>query len=106
MAEMAERLGLQPGEGGVNRGKGDAPMFFGDETDLNTQQLEGVSGDDLERAAPGEVMAVGESEHEIDELPSVRQTGGQLSNKSSGGEAVWRESLMPEEKALLKRYFK
>ncbi len=106
---MLERLGLgqgqQPGSGGINRGKADAPLFYGDETDLKTNRIEGVEGTDLSRALPGEVLGVGETEHEDEQSPSVRQEGGTLSGRASGGDAVWRESLMPEEKAVLKRYF-
>ncbi|MDF1816825.1 MAG: hypothetical protein P1V20_31775, partial [Verrucomicrobiales bacterium] len=104
MEEMMEKLGM--GRGGINRGRGDAPIFFGDEEDLKTNNIEGVSGTDLERAMPTDVLGIGLTEHDDEEKPSIRQAGGQLSNKASGGEAVWRESLMPEEKALLKRYFK
>ena len=104
MAEMMERMGL--GRGGIDRGRGDAPMFFGDEQDLKTENIEGVSGDDLKRAVPADVLGLGITEHDDEQNPSVRQAGGTLSNKAAGGEAVWRESLMPEEKALLKRYFK
>ena len=75
-------------------------------TDLKTNNIEGVKGEDLSRAVPGEVLGVGETEHDDEQVASVRQEGGQLSKKASGGEAVWKESLMPEEKALLKRYFK
>ena len=103
-AEMMERLGF--GRGGINRGRGDAPLFFGDEEDLKTNNIEGVKGNDLSRAVPSDVLGVGETEHDNEQKPSVRQSGGQFSGKASGGETVWREALMPEEKALLKRYFK
>ncbi|MDF1751671.1 MAG: hypothetical protein P1U89_02730 [Verrucomicrobiales bacterium] len=104
MEEYMERLGM--GRGGIKRGRGDAPIFFGEEENLNTDNIEGVSGNDLERAMPADVLGVGETEHDDEQKPYVRQTGGNLSNKATGGEAVWREALMPEEKALLKRYFK
>ena len=81
-------------------------MFFGDKEDLKTNNIEGIKGKEIDRAVPGDVLGLGETEHETDQAPSIRQDGGALSNKAKGGEAVWRESLMPEEKALLKRYFK
>ncbi len=95
-----------PGNGGIQRGKGDAPIFFGDESDLKTNNIEKVSNPDLSRATPGDLLAVGETEHDIEEIKSGPQAGGSISGKGKGGEAVWRESLMPEEKAILKKYFK
>lgn len=111
MEEMMKRLGMKPGEGpgqgGTQRGRGDAPLFYGEkEKNLKTNKVENVSNPDLERAIPGEVLAVGETKHDDEQKPSVRQAGGGLSGAAGGGEAVWRDSLLPSEKALLKRYFK
>ena len=99
-------MGGKPGRGGVSRGRADAPIFFGDESDLKTNNIEAVKNGDLTNATPGDLLAVGETEHEIEEVKSAAQKGGEVSSKGKGGEAVWRESLMPNEKALLKRYFK
>ncbi len=98
--------GEQYGTGGINRGKGDAPMYYGDKEDLETNNIEGINSRNMERALPGEVLGIGLTEHDDENAPSIRQSGGQLSNKASGGETVWREALMPEEKAVLKRFFK
>lgn len=95
-----------PGSGRVSRGRADAPIFFGDESNLKTNHIETVKNSDLTNATPGDLLAVGETTHEIDEVKSVAQEGGSVSSKGKGGEAVWREALMPDEKALLKRYFK
>lgn len=101
---MMQRMGA--GEGDIQRGPGSAPITFGDEQNLKTKNIENVNSRDFKRAAPGEVLQVGETEHDDEQRPSVRAEGGQLSNDAQGGDAVWRESLMPGEKALLKRYFK
>lgn len=107
MGEMTlEEMLEQYGRGGLNRGRADAPMFFGEEQDLGTDNIENVKSVDMERAVPGEVLGLGQTEHDDQETPSIRQQGGQLKHKAAGGDTVWRESLMPEEKALLKRYFK
>lgn len=100
-----ERLGELPGRGSVGRGRSDAPLFFGDEKDLGTDNVESVSGDNMERALPGEVLAVGQMEHDDDTPASVRQAGGELAREAQGGKAVWKDSLMPSEKSVLKRYF-
>ena len=99
--------GMQPGQGEIRRGRGDAPMFFGEEDNLGTENLEDVNNTDLSRAALGELVGVGETEREIDETTAGAVAGGNVSSTGRGGDAVWRdEALLPDEKALLKRYFK
>ena len=99
--------GQQYGQGAVQRGRGDAPLFFGDKENLGTGNLEEVKNQDLSRAALGELVGVGETEREIDKTPTGPVAGGGVSSTGVGGEAVWRdEALLPEEKSLLKRYFK
>ncbi|NRB73751.1 MAG: hypothetical protein HRU46_05290 [Verrucomicrobiales bacterium] len=81
-------------------------MFFGDEDDLGTNNIEKVTNEDLSRASMGDLLGVGETEHEEDKGASGPQAGGAVTSQGRGGDAVWRESLVPEEQALLKRYFK
>jgi len=81
-------------------------MFYGDEDDLGTNNIEKVTNEDLSRASLGDLLSVGETEHEEDKQASGSQAGGGVSSNGRGGDAVWRESLIPEEQALLKRYFK
>ncbi len=95
------------GTGGISRGRGDAPLFFGEkEVNLGTSALERIANDDLSRAAAGEVLGLGETEREIDAAPSGPVQGGAVESLGQGGEAVSRETLLPEEQAVLKRYFK
>ena len=98
--------GLQPGQGSISRGSGDAPLFFGDEEDLRTDNIEKVTNEDLSRASMGDLLGVGKTEHEEDKESSSPKAGGEVTSQGRGGDAVWRESLVPEEQALLKRYFK
>ena len=81
-------------------------MFYGDEDDLGTNNIEKVTNEDLSRASLGDLLSVGATEHEEDKQASGSQAGGRVSSNGQGGDAVWRESLIPEEQALLKRYFK
>lgn len=95
------------GEGGVDRGRGDAPLFFGDkEDDLGTTKLERVESEDFSKASVGEVLGVGETEREIDKTAPGPAAGGAVGSPGRGGEAVSRETLLPDEEAVLKRYFK
>ncbi len=99
--------GEEPGFGGVSRGRGDAPLFFGDKEDrLGTSNLEQVGNDDFSKAAIGEVLGLGETEREIDQTAEGPVSGGAVGSVGQGGEAVSRETLLPDEQAVLKRYFK
>lgn len=109
-AEMAALMkllaGPQPGSGGITRGPGAAPLFLGDtESKLDTRNLEGVSSEDLSRAAPADVLGLGEQEHELDRTSRGPRDGG-AANTGQGGERVWKDNLAPAERAVLKRYFK
>lgn len=101
------KQGQVPGTGGIQRGPGPAPLFLGEnETNLGTNNIEGVENQDFSRAAPGQVLGVGETEHEVDETKTGPRKAGAVGSKGQGGDTIWRESLMPQEKAVLKRYFK
>ncbi len=104
-----EGMGMsqQPGQGGVERGRGDAPMFHNeDESQLGSKDLEAVTNEDLSRAAPGDVLGVGEAENNIDEAPVQVREAGAVGSAGQGGETVWEENLLPSERAVLERYFK
>lgn len=104
---FGEGEGEQPGKGGVNRGRADAPLFFGDKEDnLGTTKLERVENDDFSKASVGEVLGTGETERELDENAAGPVAGGAVGSTGRGGEAVSRETLLPDEQAVLKRYFK
>lgn len=102
-----EGEGMNPGRGGVERGRGGAPLFYGDkEDDLATKNLEAITNEDFSRATPGEVLGLGETEREIDQTPAGLRPGGGILSTGQGGDAVSRETLRPDEQAVLKRYFK
>jgi hypothetical protein len=104
---LAALLEKKYGRGGISRGPGDAPLALTEnETDLKTNQIEGVQNTDFSKAAPGSVLGIGQTEHETDQTPTGPRAAGAVGSIGQGGEAVWRESLMPGEKAVLKKYFK
>ncbi|MGI8603473.1 MAG: hypothetical protein ACR2OZ_10805 [Verrucomicrobiales bacterium] len=110
MAELlalihAEREGA--GAGSPQRGPGAAPLFLGDkQSKLGTNKQENISSDDLSRAAPADLIATRDDKHEVDKTPVNVREAGTVGNTGAGGEQVWKESLSPEERAVLKRYFK
>jgi len=95
-------------QGGISRGRGDAPMMLKEnESHLGSTRMEGITNPDFSRAALGDTLAVGEGEHDIDEtLYQGPQNAGTIRAAGDGGETVWRDTLAPDEQEVLKRYFK
>lgn len=104
---MLKEEGEGPGNGGISRGPGTAPLTLSkEENDFGTNKTEAVSNTDLSRAQIGDMMALQNGRHEVDKTPTGAQAAGAVQNAGQGGQQVWRESLTPEEKAVLKRVFK
>ena len=103
------KKGEGPGKGGIDRGRGDAELTLSDdETNLDTKKMEALKSQlDAERAAPGDTLTVTDGKHEVDKnaYQGPRQGGG-INGNGDGGTAVWQDSLMPSERATLKKYFK
>ncbi|MDB6005296.1 MAG: hypothetical protein JWR15_2283, partial [Prosthecobacter sp.] len=99
--------GEVPGKGGIARGPGTAPLTLSDEeNDFGTNKNEAVSNTDMSRAQVGNMLALQDGKHEVDKTSKAPQSAGAIQNAGQGGEQVWRESLTPDEKAVLKRVFK
>ena len=98
----------KPGKGGVNRGPGSAPLELAEErTELATTRIEDVMGHEPLGTEFGETVAVGIGEHDIDTNRfSGGQDAGAVSATGEGGELVWSQTLTPEERRVLKKYFK
>ena len=95
-----------PGRGGITRGPGEAPISLGEPQHLGTQNFEAVQNPDLSRAAPGDLISLSQSKHDIDKSKIGPQQAGAIKSTGRGGDTIWKESLLPAEKELLKRYFK
>ena len=105
IAEQDGAEGANPGNGGVTRGPGAAPLTLGDEeSKLGTKNQEAVENPDLSRATPGDLIGLGEQKHDVDQTQIGPREAGAAST-GQGGEQVWKESLTPDERAVLKRYF-
>ena len=96
----------KPGKGGISRGPGTAPLTLAEtEDDFGTNKLEGVSNTDFSRAQIGDTLELRNGEHEVDKS-KTDTTAGKVSALGEGGDQVWKETLTPEEKAVLKRIFR
>ena len=95
------------GRGGLNRGPGTGPLTFdGHATDLATDKPEPIGSRDLSRSLPGDHLGTKDIEHHLEKSPNGASAGGALASPAGGGEAVWRDPLLPSEQKVLRRYFK
>ena len=57
----------------------------------------------MNRARPGELLGTSEGEHKLEKDQwRGSQEGGKTDNQGSGGDAIWKENLLPEEQELLR----
>ena len=95
-----------PGEGDIQRGRGDAELTLGAEHDLGTKRKEKVSQPlDPDRAAPDELLAVVDGEHEIDDTAYTGPQAGGTAKAGDGGSAAQVDALLPAEQAAVRRFF-
>jgi hypothetical protein len=99
--------GEGPGNGGITRGPGTAPLTLSEEeNNFGTHKTEAVVNPDMSKAQLGTLLNLQDGEHDVDKTYGGPQAAGGTQNQGQGGQQVWRESLTPEEKAVLKRVFK
>ena len=94
------------GEGGVSQGPGGAPLTLSeDENAFGTSRNEGVQGRDYSRSQLGSVLGIQDGRHQLDKTTTAPASAGKVTSEGRGGEQVWRETLTPDEKAVLRRVF-
>ena len=93
-----------PGRGDITRGPGDGGDPLGDkESEKQKTKVEAVRNEDMNRARPGELLGTSEGEHKLEKDQwRGSQEGGKTDNQGSGGDAIWKENLLPEEQELLR----
>ena len=90
-----------PGGGSQNLTLNEKP------TDLGSSATEAVSNPDLSHALPGDMMGVGKGEHTVDPAKYTGPAGGgAITSQGAGGDTVWRDDLTPNEREVLKNFFK
>jgi hypothetical protein len=95
-----------PGRGAPTRGPGVAPLPLSNKpSDLKTNNPESLESKDLNRTRPGDVIGTANTEHKLDKSAVGPQEAGSVREAGKGGDSVWRESLLPNEKEVLKKYF-
>ncbi len=97
----------RPGRGGINRGRGDAPMLWGDESDeqkvkFTPQELPSIS------ISPDEempVVGINIIEPKEMEAPVAGGAGGVLNFNNIVGSEAWQRRISPRHRGLVRRYF-
>ncbi len=105
-APASPGLGDGMGQGGLGRGRADAPLAFRREmyqpleTTARRAESQGWS-----RAALGDRAGVEVGAPVLEEDARNRENGGTVSGAARGGEAVWEDELTPREQSALKAIF-
>jgi len=73
---------------------------------LELNKVERLKSNDLSNTLPGDLLETTDGEHDIDQIDAKVRTGGNTENKGTGGERVWKNSLLPEEQKAIKKFFK
>jgi hypothetical protein len=99
--------GEGPGAGGVSRGPGTAPLSFTQNpSEVGSTAQEQLSNPDMRHASPGEITGLTQGQHEVDRNAWQGSAAGGAAGTGQGGETVWMESLTPDERDVLKQYYR
>lgn len=101
---QAPGSGQQPGSGGVNRGRGDAEMTWGEESEGATdkfplQVLPPAALEDLQNSG---LLGVGRGSPTAE--PNA-EAAGNAAVSGSVGKAAWRRRLSPSHRQAVKTFF-
>ena len=93
-----------PGSGGINRGRGDAPLTWGDES----LPLDRFKAEPLPPGAPrrpDDWAPVVELPGAPNETPVLSTSSGARRYAASAGQTAWRRTLAPRHQSAVKKYF-
>ena len=96
------------GMSGISRGPGSLPLSFNKaKSEIGSTKIETIKNTDISRIKFGKVMGVSSGKPDVDHSSFVDPVeSGNIKASGSGGEAVWRNVVVPKERDILKQYFK
>ena len=95
----------RPGQGGINRGRGDAPISFGDESDAQGVKFQEVVLPPGTLADPEHrVLKLTSKAPQVDPGAAAGRRGGRVQGPAAGG-ATWNRRLRPRHRGVVKKYF-
>ncbi|HET6324962.1 MAG TPA: hypothetical protein VFG04_09700 [Planctomycetaceae bacterium] len=102
--DRTERDG-KPGRGGVNRGRGDAKLTWGDEAEANGAKFKEIL---LPPGTPDqpnkEVISQSASAPEVEPAANAPRTSGQAAGPETGRQ-TWNRTVRPRHRAAVRSYF-
>lgn len=97
--------GNRPGRGGTTRGRADAELTWGDESDLNgTKFKETILPPGFNELPKDEVVRVDLTAPQIEDTAASAKTAGREQGPASG-RATWNRSLSPRHRDVVRKYF-
>ncbi len=91
----------------MQRGPGTAPKVLGKESqDVELSRLERLESRDLSDSLPGDLLQLQNSEHEVNKTARGLRSGGVTKSSGTGGDRIWKDALMPDEKKAIRNFFK
>jgi hypothetical protein len=104
---LCTRQECRRGSGGIARGPGPAPLILMNEKSTpGTSATETLPDAALQDAQIGDIVKVEQLRQHLERGAYRGSRASGAASVGSGGEAVWRHTVTPEERALLERYFK
>ena len=93
-----------PGSGGVNRGRGDAELTWGEESEGDTRQfeLQVLPSAELEDLTSSGLLGVGRGAPTVE--PKAEGAGSAGTTQSTG-KAAWRRRLSPSHRRAVRTFF-
>jgi len=62
---------------------------------------ESITSQDLSDALPGDLLQLQDGDHHVDTSYQGARAGGAISNAGAGGERIWKDALLPDEKKAI-----
>ncbi len=98
---IANGAGGGPGGGGGSNG-----ISYQAPTDVQAKNQQGVSNNGANSVAPGDLVGISISAPTHNPQDNTPAGAGGAASQGGEGDAVWRQDLTPQERALLQQYFK
>ena len=96
--------GGRPGRGGVTRGRGDAPMMWGDESPGRSDQFEAraLPGARLSDPESSAILGIGSAAPTVD---AHGEGAGLVETSPTSGKTAWRRRLSPKHRRAVGSFF-
>lgn len=97
----------KPGKGGINRGRGDAPLTWKDESSEQDTAFreESIPPAGIRSLKKSKLIGLSSGEHDIN-TAQLRQKNTSYSNTDPGGGTAHEHKILPRHKGTIQRYFK